>query len=68
MKLKTRIISASTIFIVVTILYNFMSDPFFKRIVAASLMIIIYLFFKDEINYYVKHFFGEVKKDVFGGG
>jgi len=64
MKLKTRIITASTIFIAVTILYNFMSIPFNKRIVAAALIIIIYLFFREEVNHCVKHFFGEVKKDI----
>ena len=68
MKKKTRIIMASTIFIAVTILYNFMVDPFNKRLVAAILLVIIYVLFMNEINYYLKHFFGEVKKDVFKGG
>ncbi len=64
MKLKIRMIAASIIFIAVTIFYNFMSSPFNKRIVAAALMFIIYLSFREEVNHYVKHFFGEVKKDI----
>ncbi len=61
---RNKLIRFLIIFVLITIGYNLVFIPLAKTIFTMIAILIVYLFYRKEIEKLFKHLFGEIKKDV----